>query len=172
MIELSFLVDLFAEVQHYTNKEYWDQVSHKETRLFTFVLTSLGSFLNYGIQKIGVKVKINVQRYNDICTIDRNVREFSAFIYKNMQIGNKRKIKHKEIYFDSNVKEMSYLYTNVHTLISDYFGVVQSCGLKGGGKMDFEVGLRYGVKIHHMITLGSRVFIFLIYFTGPPILRI
>ena len=47
MIELSFLVDLFAEVQHYTNKEYWDQVSHKETRLFTFVLTSLGSFLNY-----------------------------------------------------------------------------------------------------------------------------
>jgi hypothetical protein len=55
MIELSFLVDLFAEVQHYTNKEYWDQVYHKGTRLFTFVITSLGSFLNYGIQKIGVR---------------------------------------------------------------------------------------------------------------------
>jgi hypothetical protein len=59
---------------------------------------------------------------------------------------------------------MSYLYTNVHTLISDYFGVVQSCGLRGEGKMDLVVGLRYGVKIHHMITLGLREFIFFIYF--------
>ena len=48
--------------------------------------------------------KINVQRYN-ICTIDLNGREFSAFIYKNMLIGNKRiiTIKHKEINFDSIV---------------------------------------------------------------------
>ena len=46
----------------------------------------------------------------------------------------------------------------VHTLLSDFFGVVMSCGLIGEGRRELEEGLRYG--INHMITLGSRGFIF------------
>ena len=48
-----------------------------------------------------------------------------------------------------------------HTLISDSFGVVKSCSVRGEGRRDLEEGLRYGVKMNHMITLGSCEFIFL-----------
>ena len=59
---------------------------------------------------------------------------------------------------------MSYLHTHtIYTLKSDLFWVVKSCGLRGESRRDYEEVLRYGVKINHMITLGSREFIFLTY---------
>ena len=53
------------------------------------------------------------------------------------------------------MKEISYLHI-IHTLISDSFGVVKYCGLRGEGKRDKEEGLRYGVKVYHMITFREK----------------
>ena len=50
-----------------------------------------------------------------------------------------------------------------HTLIIDSFGVVKYCSLRGEGRKDSEVDIRYAVKINHMITLGSREFSFFDY---------
>ena len=55
------------------------------------------------------------------------------------------------------MKDMS----NLHTLISDLFGVVKYCSLKGEGRRDLEVGLCYGVNMKLMITLESIEFSFL-----------
>ena len=41
-----------------------------------------------------------------------------------------------------------------HTLISDLFGVVKYCSLRGEVRRDWEVGLWYGVRMKHMITLN------------------
>ena len=43
------------------------------------------------------------------------------------------------------------------------FGDVNTCGLRGEGRRDWEVGLRYGVRMNHMITLESIDFRFLTY---------
>ena len=54
-----------------------------------------------------------------------------------------------------------------HTLISDSFGVVKSCSLRGEVRRDLEGGLRYGVKMNHMITFDFREFSFLTYIIPP-----
>ena len=59
---------------------------------------------------------------------------------------------------------MSNLHTHtINTLINDSFGVLKSYGLRGEGRRDQEEGLRYGVKINHIITLESREFSFFTY---------
>ena len=68
-----------------------------------------------------------------------------------MVIREKSLIKHKEINLDSivyikYVKKKNFITAHtIHTLISDLFGVVKSCGLRGEGRRDLEEGLRYGV---------------------------
>ena len=68
-------------------------------------------------------------------------------------------IKHKEINFDSitfitYVKEMPNLHTHTHnTLISDPFGVVKLCCLRGEGRRGREGRVMNGVRMKHMITL-------------------
>ena len=49
------------------------------------------------------------------------------------------------------VKEIS----NIHTLISDLFGVVKYCSLRGEVRWDWEEGLWNGVRLKHTITLES-----------------
>ena len=44
------------------------------------------------------------------------------------------------------------------------FGDVLTCGLRGEGRRNLEVVLRYGEKNNHMITLESIEFSFYIYF--------
>ena len=39
-------------------------------------------------------------------------------------------------------------------------GYVQTCGSRGKGRRDWEEGLRYEVRINHMITLESIELIF------------
>ena len=47
------------------------------------------------------------------------------------------------------------------------FGNVLTCGLRGEGRRDFEVDLRYGVKNNHMIKLESiELSFFYIYYTS------
>ena len=53
------------------------------------------------------------------------------------------------------MKEMSNLHTQKHTLISDLFWFVKNCNLREESIRDWEVGLWYGVRIKHMITLES-----------------
>ena len=43
------------------------------------------------------------------------------------------------------------------------FGDVLTCGLRGVGRRDWEVGLRYGVRMNHMITFESIEFFFSTY---------
>ena len=40
----------------------------------------------------------------------------------------------------------------------------KECSLRGEGRRDWKVGLRYGVRMKHMITLESIEFIFLTHF--------
>ena len=50
---------------------------------------------------------------------------------------------------------------------ADFVGDVQSSGLKGEGRRDLEVGLRYGVRINHMITSESIEFSFFSTYSKP-----
>ena len=78
----------------------------------------------------------------------RNTVAFSEFIYKNMWIGNKRIIT-----------------TCVSVcMFEGLFGEVLTCGLRGEGRRNLEVVLRYGVKNNYMITLESIELSFYIYF--------
>ena len=45
-----------------------------------------------------------------------------------------------------------------HNRILRFFKIKKVLTLKGEGKMDLEVGLRYGVRMNHMITLELIVF--------------
>ena len=49
----------------------------------------------------------------------------------------------------------SIFYTIYEQERSNLFGDVKSCCLRGEGRRDWEVGLRYGVSINRMITLES-----------------
>ena len=52
------------------------------------------------------------------------------------------------------VKEIPNLYTHTpHTLISDSFGFVKFCSLRGEGKRGWEGMVKNGVRMKHMITL-------------------
>ena len=42
---------------------------------------------------------------------------------------------------------------NLHTLISDSFGVVKFCSLREEGRMGWEGRVKNGVRMKHMITL-------------------
>ena len=49
---------------------------------------------------------------------------------------------------------MPNLHTHTqHTLISDSFGVVKLCSLRGEGRRGWEGVVKYGVRMKHMITL-------------------
>ena len=77
-----------------------------------------------------------------------------------MQAGNKRIIiNFDSILFITYVKEMQNLNTHTqHTLISDLFGVVKFCSLRGEGRMGWEGGVQNGVRMKHMITIDQIEF--------------
>ena len=52
------------------------------------------------------------------------------------------------------IKEMLNLHKHTqHTFISDSFGVVLFCNLGGEGRRGWEVSVKNGVRIKHMVTL-------------------
>ena len=59
-------------------------------------------------------------------------------------------VKCRRNYVLNNFNSIVYNHT-IHTLISDLFGVVKSFGIRGEGRRDWEVELRYGVKFNYMI---------------------
>ena len=59
------------------------------------------------------------------------------------------------------VKEMPNLHTHTqHILISDSFGVVKFCSLRGEGRRGWEGRVKNGVRMNHMITLEEIEFSF------------
>ena len=52
---------------------------------------------------------------------------------------------------------------STHTLINDSFGVVKYLSFSGEGIRDWVVGLRYGTRIKHMITLEMIEFSYFTY---------
>ena len=49
---------------------------------------------------------------------------------------------------------------NLYTLISDSFGVVEFCSLRGEGRRGWYGRVKNGVRIKHMITLEKIEFSF------------
>ena len=63
-------------------------------------------------------------------------------------------MKRTEINFES-IPSITYVkeIPNMHTLISDPFGAVKFCSLRGEGRRGWEGRVKKGVRMKHMITL-------------------
>ena len=52
---------------------------------------------------------------------------------------------------------------SINVCVLVFFGDVQTCGLREECRRDWEVGLRYGVRMNHMIIFGLIKFSFIIH---------
>ena len=84
----------------------------------------------------------------------RNAGAFSEFIYKNLYIGNFHYLKTNKLIFGLWFIQYTCGRCQI-TYCADLLGDVLTCGLRGEGRRDLEVDLRYGVKKNHMTTLES-----------------